>query len=172
MLKHLVTLLLNPGTHIPLCDFQGCLFLFPPYLSTQFIPSPRPPCSYTWMITYPSQTTLLPLSMLPSAFCLCVLIHTADSLEIASFPLLLYKHHHTVWGQFRNGDSLMSLMQLLQLFKFIPISSSFKTGLQVKWETHKPLLSCSLIISCVLNFGTYSLTGKSKYLWVFFFPTF
>ena len=57
-------------------------------------------------------------------------------------------------------------MQLPQLLKFISISSSFKTGLQVKTETHKLLLSHSLIVSCILSSETYFLTGKNKYLFL------
>lgn len=100
------------------------------------------------MLTYPSQTILLPslIQATLSFLSLCVLIHTAGSLEVASFPPLLYKHHDLVWGQINYQVSCLSLMQFPWLFKFISVSSSFKVGLPVKTETHKLLLSCSLIL--------------------------
>lgn len=97
---------------------------------------------------------------------LCVLIHTAGSLEVASFPPLLYKHHDLVWGQINYQVSCLSLMQFPWLFKFISVSSSFKVGLPVKTETHKLLLSCSLIVSCTLSLGTSFLSKKIKYLFL------
>lgn len=120
------------------------------------------------MLTYPSQTILLPslIQATLSFLSLCVLIHTAGSLEVASFPPLLYKHHDLVWGQINYQVSCLSLMQFPWLFKFISVSSSFKVGLPVKTETHKLLLSCSLIVSCTLSLGTSFLSKKIKYLFL------
>lgn len=140
--------------------------MFPPYLSTQFTPSSRPPRSHTGYT---------PKSNYPAPF-LCtrhtelLSIQQSTLLTIWRDPPFLF-HCINIMTQcgasshIRPGRCLSCSFPCYSS-SFL-ISSFFEIGLQVKTGTHILLLNRSLIVSCILlSSGTYFLTRNSKHLFL------
>ena len=138
------------------------LSFFPPHVSTQLTPCPRPSSSHTRM----------PNILLPSS------VHaTLSFLSIHWFTLLMIWKHppfpSAVWTSWLSLW-LGQISGQFYVFDAASLSSQVHFHFLLPWNwfaskdrDHKRLPNCSLIVLCtLLSSGTHFLTGNSKYLFL------
>lgn len=148
LLKSLVTLLLNPQTHITLSDFQGCLFLFSILSITQLHSQTQ--ATMLTHINAPLSLLNPPVFSPVHAILSFLSIHWVTLSTICRYLPFLFCYINIMTQSGANSN--MGWVRGLWC-SFRDYSSSCWFLPSLKWvKTNSQIITCSLIVSCIFIF--------------------